>query len=262
MNFYLILATFSAVLGLFQLGYNASAMNQPQSVIEMFLKKTFEDRYSTQLTTESVSTYFSVAVTIFSVGGMIGALSAGRLGEKFGRRNALLYTQSFSIIGAILQGCCKYVSSFEMLLLGRLLAGISNGVFEGISTLYLVEIAPTNIRGAVGTLNALGYTTGILIGTVLGLSTILGGEETWPILLAFPLLPSILQVLILPFMPETPRYLFIAKREFAQAEEALIKLRNTDNVNKDLMSLQMEDEAYIDDTMYTIFELLLSSVIK
>ena len=259
MNVYLIFATFSAVLGLFQLGYNASSMNQPHFVIEMFLNKTFEDRYSTELTTESVATYFSIAVTIFSVGGMIGALSAGRLGEKLGRRNALLYTQSFSIIGALLQGLCKYVSSYEMLLLGRLLAGVSNGVFEGISTLYLVEIAPTNVRGAVGTLNALGYTIGILTGTILGLSNVLGGEETWPILLALPLVPSILQVLILPFMPETPRYLFIAKREFAQAEEALIKLRNTENVDQDLMSLQMEEQAYIDDTNYTIFELLLSS---
>ena len=224
MSYYLVLAIISAVLGLFQLGVNASSMNQPQSVIEEFLYEAFMKRYGSELTPELTSTYFSFAVTIFSVGGMIGALSAGQMAENLGRRNALLYAQSFSFLGAILQGCCKYALSYEMLLLGRLSAGVANGVLEGLSTLYLVEIAPTHIRGAIGTFNALGYTIGILTGTVLGLSNILGNEDTWPVLLALPIVPSTFQVLILPFMPETPRYLLISKRKISEAQEALMKL--------------------------------------
>ena len=86
MNFYLLMSIFSAVLGLFQLGYNASALNQPQAEIEQFLKETFKERYDIDLSTASMTTYFSFVVTIFSIGGMIGALSAGTVAERYGRK--------------------------------------------------------------------------------------------------------------------------------------------------------------------------------
>ena len=127
-----------------------------------------------------------------------------------------------------------------MLVIGRLLDGFSNAIMEGISTLYLLEIAPIHIRGAIGTATKLGYTIGILTGTVLGLNNILGGDDTWPILLSLPIVPSILQTLILPFMPESPRYLFIEKGQLLEAEKALMKIRNSDNVKTDLVSLKNE----------------------
>ena len=258
MNFYLLFSIFSAILGPFQLGFNASVLNQPQAVIEQFLKESFQERYDSKLTTASMTTYFSFAVSIFSIGGMVGALSGGRIAEKYGRKHGLIYTQVFSCLGAILQGGCKYSSSYEMLVIGRLLAGFSNAIMEGISTLYLLEIAPIHIRGAIGTATKLGYTLGILTGTVLGLNNILGGDDTWPILLSLPIVPSILQTLILPFMPESPRYLFIEKGQLLEAEKALMKIRNSDNVKTDLVSLKNERDHNDDGTTCNILELLLS----
>ena len=78
MNCYLQLAIFSACLGLFQLGYNGSGLNQVESKIEKFLYETFKERYGIQLTTESTSTYFSFAVAIFEFGGMVCRLSRFR----------------------------------------------------------------------------------------------------------------------------------------------------------------------------------------
>ena len=79
-------------------------------------------------------------------------------------------------------GCCKAASSYEMLLIGRTLVGISAGLFTGLAPLYVAEIAPINIRGAMGTVNQLGVTSGILTAMVLGLEEVLGGYDTWPIL--------------------------------------------------------------------------------
>ena len=118
MNCYLQLAIFSACLGLFQLGYDGSGLNQVESKIEKFLYETFKERYGIQLTTESTSTYFSFAVAIFEVGGMVGASFASYVAENFGRKRGLLYTQCFSILGGISQGTCRYASSYEMLLIG------------------------------------------------------------------------------------------------------------------------------------------------
>ena len=258
MSFYLVLAIFCSALGMFQLGLNRTAMNQPQYEIEQFLNQTFKERYGIQLTKNAMSTYFSLAVSIFMVGGIVGALLAGMVANKCGRRNGLLYIQVFSIFGAILQGCCKYLSSYEALLIGRVLTGISGGLSEGICKLYLVEIAPISIRGASGTVNVLGYTFGALIGNILGMSKILGHENTWPYLLALPLVPSMVQVVILPFAPESPRYLYLSKGRISEAKESLIRLRNTDEVTTDMMSLQMEEQTHCDDKEFTILDLLLS----
>ena len=135
---------------MFQFGFNSSSLNTPQTKVEQFINETFMERYDSELSSDSISTYFSIAVSMFLVGGLIGALSGGWVAEKFGRKRGLLYTQVFSLLGAILMGSCKAANSYEILVLGRILVGISAGLFTGLSPLYVAEIAPINIRGAMG----------------------------------------------------------------------------------------------------------------
>ena len=262
MNWYLLTAIFSAVLGMFQFGYNSSAFNAPQSKVEEFLKISFKERYGTDLTDSSVSTYFSVAVSMFLVGGMIGALSGGWVAEKFGRKRGLLYTQVFSLLGAIFMGFCKLANSYEMMLIGRTLVGVSAGLFTGLSPLYVAEIAPIHIRGAMGTVNQLGVTTGILTSMVLGLEEVLGGKDTWPILLALTAIPSVFQCIMLPFMPETPRYLLLSKKQTNEAQQALKKLRNTENVISEIEDIQREEQANGNESNVSIWQLLRSDKLR
>ena len=262
MSCYLLIAIFSAVLGMFQFGYNSSTINAPQSKIEDFLNQTFKERYDKDLTEDSISTYFSVAVSVFLVGGMIGALSGGWVAEKFGRKRGLLYTQIFSLLGSILMGSCKAASSYEMLLIGRTLVGISAGLFTGLAPLYVAEIAPINIRGAMGTVNQLGVTSGILTSMVLGLEEALGGDDTWPILLALTAVPSLLQCFILPFMPETPRYLILSKGEINQAQVALEKLRNTPDVRSEIEEIENEEKSNDNEANVSIWQLLMSKKLR
>ena len=258
MTCYLILAIISAVLGMFQFGYNSSSFNAPQNKIEAFLNSSFQERYNTQLTDDSISTYFSIAVSMFLVGGMVGALSGGYVAEKFGRKKGLLYTQAFSLSGAVCMGCCKVASSYELMLIGRTLVGISAGLFTGLSPLYIAEIAPIHIRGAMGTVNQLGVTTGILTSMVLGLEDALGGEDTWPVLLGLAAIPSLMQCIMLPFMPESPRYLILSKGQIAKAQEALQKLRNTKEVGTEIEAIQNEERSNSNEASISVWKLLLS----
>ncbi len=104
----LYVSIFSAVLGMFQFGFNTGAINTPQKFIEAFInashvERTGDGRYSEA----EVGSLFSAAVAAWLVGGMISALTAGLAADKLGRRRGLLYAQALSVIGAALMAASK-----------------------------------------------------------------------------------------------------------------------------------------------------------
>lgn len=87
--------------------------------------------------------------------------------------------------------------------------------------MYVSEIAPVNIRGAMGTINQLSVTGGILVSMVLGLSEVLGTDKGWPILLALSAVPALVQLALLPLMPESPSFLISVKKDVDSGKKAL-----------------------------------------
>lgn len=79
--------------------------------------------------------------------------------------------------------------------------------------MYLTELASRELRGSMGVLCPLGVTFGVLVGQVLSLSQILGNDDYWPHLLAVFLLPLTICGIVLLFLPESPKYLFIIKKQ-------------------------------------------------
>lgn len=79
--------------------------------------------------------------------------------------------------------------------------------------MYLTEMAPLHLRGAMGVLCALGVTFGVLVGQVMSLREILGTEETWEECLSFFVLLVIICASALPFFPESPKYLYVIKKQ-------------------------------------------------
>lgn len=66
--------------------------------------------------------------------------------------------------------------------MGRFFIGVNNGLNAGLAPLYLNEISPTQMRGAVGTIYQLTVTIAILVSNILGLGNLLGTDELWPVL--------------------------------------------------------------------------------
>ena len=114
-------------------------------------------------------------------------------------------SQILSLTGAILSGCSKPASAYEMIIVGRLLIGVACGLFTGLVPLYITEVAPVNIRGGMGIFNQLAVTSGIFLGMILGLNGVLGSDDMWPILVSFTAIPSALQTVLLFALPESPR---------------------------------------------------------
>ncbi|XP_008070799.1 solute carrier family 2, facilitated glucose transporter member 1 [Carlito syrichta] len=213
-----MLAVGGAVLGSLQFGYNTGVINAPQKVIEEFYNQTWIHRYGESILPATLTTLWSLSVAIFSVGGMIGSFSVGLFVNRFGRRNSMLMMNLLAFVSAVLMGFSKLGNSFEMLILGRFIIGVYCGLTTGFVPMYVGEVSPTALRGALGTLHQLGIVVGILIAQVFGLDSIMGNEDLWPLLLSVIFAPALLQCVVLPFCPESPRFLLINRNEENRAK--------------------------------------------
>ncbi|CAM9144919.1 unnamed protein product, partial [Lampetra fluviatilis] len=173
----LCVSVFAAVLGSLQFGYNIGVINAPQKIIESFYNATWFERHNESMSTATLTTLWSLSVAIFSIGGMGGSLAVGQCANRFGRRNSMLGCNAVALVGAVLMGCSGAAKSFEMVILGRLVIGVYCGLISGLVPMYVGEISPTSLRGALGTLHQLGVVIGILLAQVLELQRLRGTEE-------------------------------------------------------------------------------------
>ncbi|XP_044577738.1 glucose transporter type 1 isoform X2 [Cotesia glomerata] len=262
LTFFLAYAIFAAVFGMLQFGYNTGVINAPQGNIANFMKDVYKDRYGEDMPDYYVKNLYSVAVSIFAIGGMIGGFSGGIIANRFGRKGGLLLNNVLGIVGACLMGFTKAAHSYEMLFLGRLIIGINCGLNTSLVPMYISEIAPLNLRGGLGTVNQLAVTIGLLISQVLGIEQILGTNDRWPVLLGLAVIPPIAQLLLLPICPESPRYLLITKQWEEEARRALRKLRASNQVEEDIEEMRAEERAQQAESTISMGELICSPTLR
>ncbi|KAM4624533.1 solute carrier family 2, facilitated glucose transporter member 11-like [Polymixia lowei] len=215
----------AAIGGTFQYGYNISIINSPTSHIQGFINDTYKERWGTGLDTPQVTLVWTVIVSAFSLGGLVGALLAGPMAVHFGRKKSLLLNNSFLFVGAILILASRMARSFEVIVLARFLVGVNAGVSMNVQPMYFGESAPKHLRGAVAFSSAVFTAFGIFLGQVVGLTELLGTEPLWPYLLASNAIPGVIQLLTLPWFPESPRYLLIDRGDKEACARALGRLR-------------------------------------
>ncbi|XP_008056486.2 solute carrier family 2, facilitated glucose transporter member 2 isoform X1 [Carlito syrichta] len=287
----LIFTVFTAVLGSFQFGYDIGVINAPQQIIishyRQVLGVPLDDRkavgsYALNSTNELptipmhptptplaeeltmasanlITMLWSLSVSSFAIGGMIASFFGGLLGDMFGRTKAMLLANSLSLIGALLMGFSKMGPSHILIIAGRGISGLYCGLISGLVPMYIGEIAPTSLRGALGTLHQLALVTGILISQIVGLDFILGSYDLWHILLGLSAVPATLQSLLLVFCPESPRYLYIKLDEEVKAKKSLKRLRGYDDVTKDINEMRKEREEASSEQKVSIIQLFTNS---
>ncbi|CAL8347974.1 unnamed protein product [Lota lota] len=237
----LVFAVCAACIGgTFQYGYNISIINAPTQSVQNFINQTWLDRYQTGISEQSLTLLWSTIVSIFTLGGLLGGCMGGALSVKLGRKGSLLANNVFAIVAALLMGLSYPTGLFELLIAGRFLSGLNAGIGLCVQPLYLGEIAPTALRGATSMGTSVFITGGILTGQVLGLKELLGDERYWPVLLSTTCIPAILQLLTLPFFPESPRYLLIDQGDEAGCEKALKRFNGSGHFEKEREDMESE----------------------
>lgn len=237
----LLMAVWAACIGgTFQYGYNVSIINAPTKAVQTFINETWMDRYGEEIPSQLLTFLWSSIVSIFTIGGLVGASVGGTLAIRFGRKGTLLINNIFALMAALLMGMSFFASAFELLIIGRFLSGVNAGVGICVQPLYLGEIAPRALRGAMAMGTSIFITGGILTGQVMGLNELLGKEEQWPLLLSTTCIPALLQLLILPWFPESPRYLLIDRSDDHACTLALKQLHGGDNYHGEREDMQRE----------------------
>lgn len=99
------------------------------------------------------------------------------------RRNSMLMSNILAFVSAVLMGFSKMAFSFEMLILGRFIIGLYSGLTTGFVPMYVGEVSPTALRGALGTFHQLGIVLGILIAQVSAGELAQGGRGVPPSLI-------------------------------------------------------------------------------
>ena len=143
-----------AVGSSFQHGYNTGVLNAPQKIMTNWVKSkvcanTTEVSVSLDECDSEAEIIWAWTVAIFCIGGMMGGSMVGFISSRLGRKGGLLLNNILVAVAALLMGLAKTAGSFHMLILGRLIIGINSGLNAGLAPMYLSEISPTSLRGAV-----------------------------------------------------------------------------------------------------------------
>ncbi|XP_053546409.1 solute carrier family 2, facilitated glucose transporter member 5 isoform X3 [Bombina bombina] len=208
-----------------------------------FYNETIIYRSGSSISNSFLSLLWSLTVSLYPLGGLIGSLMVGPLVNKIGRKGTLLFNNIFSIIPAILMGTSVLSKSFEVIIASRLVIGICAGLSSNVVPMYLGEMSPKNLRGGIGVMPQLMITIGILMAQIFGIRFILGNTEGWPILLGITGIPAVFELLSLPFFPESPRYTLLHKGKEGKAKKALQRLRACEDVDDEIEEMYLEDQS-------------------
>jgi MFS transporter, SP family, arabinose:H+ symporter len=207
-SFYWYLAVLACIGG-FLFGYDTSNIGSALPFIPYHLS--------------SFATGYLVAGA--SLGAAVGALVAGPLTDRFGRKSLLITDAAIYAVGAILSAFT--VNAF-MLLASRTLIGLAIGADSAIATSYIAEFAPRNRRGQLSIIQQWMITVGILVSYLVALLILKvapheAGGLDWRLILGIGALPALVAVALRARMPESPRWLMLNGR-FADTSKAFGQL--------------------------------------
>ncbi|KAJ6305822.1 hypothetical protein OIU78_021197 [Salix suchowensis] len=155
----------------------------------------------------SVSAY-SFFGSIVTIGGMVGAILSGKTADLVGRRGTMWACQIICMAGWLAIAFAKKAWCLDI---GRFLVGVAIGILTYVVPVYISEITPKNLRGRFTSANQLlvccGFAVTYFVGTTI---------------------PSILQIVCLFFVPESPRWLAKVGRQ-KEFEASLQRLRGAES---------------------------------
>lgn len=163
----------------------------------------------------------ATAVTVLLLpGAALGALFAGRIADRIGRRRALFICGIVFLVGAL---GCALSPGFGLLVTFRFLLGLGVGAAAVICPVYLAEMAPKDRRARMVTINELMIVTGQLLAFAINalIGALSSHQGEWRIMLGVAAIPAVGLIIGMSVLPESPRWLALKGR----TDEALAVLQ-------------------------------------
>lgn len=190
-------------------------------------------RESWNLTTGQIEWITTAAL----VGAVIGAMSSGRLTDIFGRKKVIIVTSLIFALGSVLTGASP---SSGFLSFSRIILGVAIGVSSFTVPLYIAEIAPTKIRGALVSSFQLMITIGILVSYFSDQAFANeANPDSWRWMFYVGVFPAAILFTGMIFLPESPRWLMGNKRR-EQGIRVLRKVEHPDLIEASIARIDAE----------------------
>jgi SP family xylose:H+ symportor-like MFS transporter len=245
-NNYILFIALSAALGGLLFGYDTAVISGAIGNLTLYFHLTpFETGW---------------AISSALVGCLIGSLFSDYLSHKFGRKVTMLITAILFILNSI---GTALPASFSMFVLFRIVGGIGVGIASMVVPMYIAEIAPPKRRGALVGNYQLAIVIGIVVVYFVNYFIALQGNATWNLTIGWrymfgsELIPSLLFLVFIFLIPESPRWLF-QKGKSKEAISALLKL----NTEKEALEVQIEIQNSLQDEEKNQWKHLVNPVFK
>ena len=176
-------------------------------------------------TTEVVKTQFGLSTGLEGwyvgcalIGSIVGVLVAGMLSDFLGRKKTMLIAALLFSISAI---GCALCPNFTQLVIYRIIGGFGIGLVSIVSPVYISEVAPAEIRGTLVSLYQLFITIGFLLAYLVNYLILKGTAmpDYWRPMLGAEAIPDILFLVLVFFIPESPRWLAVRGERKDNSEE-------------------------------------------
>lgn len=190
-----------AAFGAFVVGLNLGGISGAIDVIEKEFSLTSLSK--------------GLVASALMVGCLAGALSGGRLSDKFGRRPLMLASAALLAISAA--GCAFLSHGAAALVCFRFVGGLGVGILSAVIPAYITEISPEKMRGTLVSLYQLFVVVGILAAYCAN-CLFIRFDGNWHWMLGFPLVFAALDMILLLFLPESP--LWLVQRNGSRRKEA------------------------------------------
>jgi SP family galactose:H+ symporter-like MFS transporter len=207
-----------AALGGLLFGYDTGVI----SGAILFIKKSFS--LSPQLQ--------EIVVSAVLVGAVIGAVTGGRLADRFGRRRLIILSAVIFSIGAVATALTPMIS---LLIAGRIVVGIAIGIASFIAPMYISELAPARVRGSLVSVNQLAITVGIVVSYLVDYA--FSGLGAWRMMLGLAAVPSIILALAMWRLPSSPRWL-VARGSMDKARNVLGRIRRSSEIDAEVKEIE------------------------
>lgn len=167
------------------------------------------------------------------VGAVVGALLAGRLAGLLGRRRTLISAGWVYLVGGL---GAALAQSLGQLIVARLVLGVAVGAASFVGPMYIAEMAPPRIRGAIVTFNQLMLTVGILV-AYLANWALKDVSDNWRWMLGLAAVPGLALALGMLFVPSSPRWL-VERDRVDEARDVLRRIHGKAEVEEELAGIE------------------------
>ena len=199
----IFLAVVAAIGGIL-FGYDTAVISGTTEVVKMQFG----------LTTGGEGWYVGCAL----IGSILGVLIAGMLSDFLGRKKTMLISALLFSISAI---GCALSADFTQLVIFRMIGGFGIGIVSIVSPIYISEVSPAQVRGTMVSLYQLFITIGFLLAYLMNYLIIKGTtmDDYWRPMLGAEAVPDLLFLVLIFFIPESPRWLAVRGQRQDKSEE-------------------------------------------